>query len=145
MSEIWIRIILLVYLSICCYTDIKERYISLIASVLCMLGQFIILMCGGGLYGFGIFGILPGCIFLLTARIHPEIGTGDALMIVTLGFGLGMKILPAIYISLLLTFIYGGIHYCLYKKKYLQGSDGPLEIAFAPFCLAGFLVMIIAD
>ncbi len=133
-------IILITFLGICSYTDIKGKYILVKISII-----YGIL---GIVYGFcfenrGILeiliGIVPGIIVLIISVITKEsIGKGDALIILVMGIYTGIVNNLIVFIYALFFTVIVGIILLLIMKK-----GRKFRIAFAPFIFLGYLVFLI--
>jgi len=84
--------------------------------------------------------IMGGLLFLFMAVISGGgVGGGDIKLVTVLGLALG---LPDLIITLLATFILGGV-YCLLIKL-SRHQSGPVNLPLAPFIMMG-VIMTISD
>ncbi|MCR5420915.1 MAG: prepilin peptidase [Lachnospiraceae bacterium] len=141
-------------LIIFCYTDLRERGISL-RLLAASLISVIILMISVKIYGEKIellksclayelniiniiWGLLPGVFLLVINKITREaIGKGDVYVIFLLGFMLGFRnTIELIIISMLLTAVFGVVYIVV------CGKDKKAALPYMPFLLIAFLILL---
>ena len=131
--ELVIRGLLLIYLVIASAEDYKKKSISLGIIVFFFGLEFgmIIMKNLVPLHPGRVLGLLPGTILMVVSKLSGEcIGRGDALIIIGLGYILGIyELMVVLAITGLMCFVVAGILYCCRKR----GS-----IPFVPFLCAGY-------
>ncbi|MCC8066282.1 MAG: A24 family peptidase [Clostridiales bacterium] len=126
-----------VILLLCSYTDIRYRKIYRIIIALHLSASLIIhLAVGKAWMVSAIAGIIPGltCL-LLSALSHQALGYGDAFLIISCGFSLGMQKCLAVLFT---AFFCAGL-WALGMICFRQGKRRT-EIPFVPFLLSGLLL-----
>lgn len=132
------EIIVLIFLSYCSYTDIKDRSINTIAVGICLLLTMIERIVFKGNLAFFVVGMIPGiCILLISIFTKALIGLGDAFIIIAIG---AIDIILAIDV-IILSFACAGLYsLIMLMTKRLSRKD---KIPFAPFILTGYMGVII--
>lgn len=131
--------LILSFLSINSWTDIRKRQISLVS-----VGIFTLL--GLAYQGFykkdlppALLGLLPGILLLAVSRITREaLGIGDALLMLVLGIYLGLQSsIEVLLLALFLAAFWAGflMLICHRKRDY--------EFPFVPFLLLGYIGRIL--
>lgn len=125
-----IILLIITGLSIC---DIKYKKISIVGPVLLILSGGV-LMFAQKAYGFHLMGLIPGIITVIVAHISEEcIGMGDALVIMSLGFCVGIvEIINVVLLSSICLFFVAAI-------KLLKRKNRNIKVAFIPFLLLGYV------
>ncbi|MDF2820535.1 MAG: hypothetical protein K0R15_976 [Clostridiales bacterium] len=127
-------ILALVFLVFNSVTDIIKREICLMTVLVVTLISFLAI----GISKDKILGIAFGIIVIGISRISKSFGTGDAIIILTIGFLVGLIILlkMLMYASILAS-IFGAI--LLFAKKGSMKSQLP----FVPFMLVGYIMGVL--
>lgn len=122
----------LLYLLLSSYSDIKNRKISIVLSLLFIIMAFFIM---GFLYGFTL-----GLLFFLFSIISKgKLGMGDALLIFTTGFYFSFfEMFTIIFYSLFLSSIFS--IYKIYSLKLKKSDLKRFSLPFAPFLFLGLLI-----
>ncbi len=144
MQQMWqIReMMALAMLAVCAYTDIKERNIYIMPLLVPCIGSVTITLIGGeDLPEFLIFPALTGALVILVIKFRQDhMGMGDGYLMATLMMMIGeIAGLYVIMCSFAISSVYAGA--VLLKKK----GGLKREIPYAPFVMAGFLVMLTGE
>lgn len=127
MYAMWI-LIMIIMLSICSYTDIKERYVDLRILIFCFVVELF-------LTPVKIYGIIPVIILCIFRIIKKGIGSGDILVFFLIGIFSGLyDTIQIMIISFVLALIYG-LFSLLFRNK-----DMKYCMPFMPFILMGFVI-----
>lgn len=126
--------IMTIYLSICSFMDVKKREINFCFCVIFILVGSIYAMITGRISEFSFFvGIIPGMIFLILGIcMKGQIGIGDGVMIITLGFYFDIEVILTILFWSFFTIMITSVAIIIMKKK-VTGISIPL----APFLTIG--------
>lgn len=131
--ELITRGIILLYLVVASSEDLRKKRVSVVCMVLFIFIGIISVFLGEllPLHRARILGLIPGAILVGVSKLSGEnIGMGDALIIIWLGYMLGLfELLVILATTGLICFIAAGILYC--RKK--RGS-----IPFVPFLCVGY-------
>ncbi|NLL93709.1 MAG: hypothetical protein GX225_06220 [Clostridiales bacterium] len=134
-------LILLIYLILCTYTDIKTSTISLMLSaiVACLLIICNILICHSSLLQL-IISLIPGIFLLIISLVsHGALGIGDGVIILIVGLGMNFSSCTfVLFLSLFLSTIFSFIIFI--KKRNLKSS-----FPLAPFILCGYTLTLLIN
>lgn len=120
--------------------DIKTKYIpNILLLILNIAGLITSFFVPNGLFIASILGAwgITGLCFLVVRKVKGEIGTGDLYCMSGLMMSMNFSgMMNFMFSALFLSLIYGVVA-IIFKKKTMKS-----EMAFAPFLLCGYLVMI---
>lgn len=128
-------ILLLLYLFICTYTDLKNHTINLILSMFFLAVGFIIILFSGNTELFQIISsIIPGLIFIIISLIFPHsLGFGDGIILCVCGIYSSVNfVIQLLFFALIISFIFS--IFMLIKKHSLK-----YQFPFAPFILMSYI------
>lgn len=123
-------------LGICSYEDLKRKQIRTAwLAVFAGIGILYAVFTGNRLFAEIALALIPGCCVLaLSVFMRGEIGQGDGLLLLVMGFFLDAVCLCMILLSaLFLSAVYALFLYYIKKK------NRNYEIAFVPFILAAYI------
>ena len=129
-------------LAVCAYTDIKERNIYVMPLLVPCIGSVAITLIGGeDLPEFLVFPAMAGALLILAVKFGQDhMGMGDGYLMAALMMMIGIIYgLYVIMCSFAISSVYAGA--VLLAKK----GGVKREIPFAPFVMAGFLVMLTGE
>ncbi len=152
MQQMWQvrQVIALAMLAICVYTDIRERMIYMMPLIISASGAVIISVVsvfavwGNGmetLWHLIVFPTAAGILLMGFSYVYRDrIGTGDGCLLAALGMILGNRYnFSVIMYSLISVFLFSIISVIVGRRR------RPHSIPFAPFVMAGFLVVLISE
>ena len=128
-----------VFLSLCTYTDLKNKYIyrklAVIMAAFAAAGH---LIKGDLAVSDCVLSILPGMFcFLVSLLTREALGYGDSLVITICGFSLGLEKVVDLLMTGLFFAALWAIGLCIFRKV-----DRKHEIPFMPFLTLGFMVQV---
>lgn len=127
MYEMWI-LIMIIMLSICSYTDIKERYVDARIIVISFIAELF-------LTPLKIYGVIPVIILCIFCFIKKGIGSGDILIFFVIGIFSGLlATIQIMMISFVFALVYGLF------SLFFRNKDMKYCMPFIPFVLMGFVI-----
>lgn len=127
MYEMWI-LIMIIMLSICSYTDIKERYVDVRIIVISFIAELF-------LTPLKIYGVIPVIILCIFCFIKKGIGSGDILIFFVIGIFSGLlATIQIMMISFVFALVYGLF------SLFFRNKDMKYCMPFIPFVLMGFVI-----
>ena len=134
------KYVLLGLLSLCTWEDIRQKKVTLIYILMFgVIGVWLHLFAPGCSAASMLWGMVPGAVMIAASWLsHGSIGMGDGVLLAVTGIYLGgLNNLELFITGLLLAACWSLVLLVTGKKK------GKEEIAFVPFLLVSYVVMII--
>ncbi|MBR3241363.1 MAG: prepilin peptidase [Parasporobacterium sp.] len=139
MSQIILKILLLIFLFLAAFSDVRCGEISLLlVGAEFITGVFFRLVLEKSNIFELLCGCIPGCVFLLFSWLTKQaVGYGDSAMLVSTGVFLGLtRTLLLLGLSFLAAGLFAAVKLIFYKMKRKE------ELPFLPFLLTGYLGLL---